>query len=143
MILTISSRVGVATLVAVTLMASVAVVDASAEVNLRLSAGYAQPTGDVGDQLLGPGADFGLSALALVGERGYVGVGIHLTAFSGQSVGPDDMEDVAINTEDYGSILVEFDNGTHGVMTVNQCAAGRKNRLYYEIDGAKPNPRTA
>ena len=32
-------------------------------------------------------------------------------------------------------MLLEFDDGAHGVMTVHQCAAGRKNRLYYEIDG--------
>ena len=46
------------------------------------------------------------------------------------------MEDVPIGTEDYASVLLEFDSGAHGVLTVNQCAAGRKNRLYYEIDGA-------
>ena len=44
---------------------------------------------------------------------------------------------VAIGTEDYASILLEFDSGAHGVMTVNQCAAGRKNRLFYEINGSK------
>jgi predicted dehydrogenase len=52
------------------------------------------------------------------------------------------MEDVEIGTEDYASVLLEFADpsggrGPHGVLTVNQCAAGRKNRLYYEIDGAK------
>jgi hypothetical protein len=51
-------------------------------------------------------------------------------------VSPEDLEDVKINTEDYGSILLEFDSGAHGSLTVNQCAAGRKNRLYVEIDGA-------
>ncbi len=33
-------------------------------------------------------------------------------------------------------MLLEFDSGMHGVMTVNQCAAGRKNRLAFEIDGS-------
>lgn len=60
-----------------------------------------------------------------------------VATYSGQELRPEDLEDVAIDTEDYGSILVEFDSGAHGVMTVNQCAAGRKNRLFYEIDGAK------
>lgn len=60
-----------------------------------------------------------------------------VATYSGQELKPEDLEDVAINTEDYGSILVEFDSGAHGVLTVNQCAAGRKNRLFYEIDGAK------
>ena len=56
--------------------------------------------------------------------------------YAGKVLAPEDLEDVEINTEDYASILLEFDSGAHGVLTVNQCAAGRKNRLYYEIDGA-------
>jgi predicted dehydrogenase len=56
--------------------------------------------------------------------------------YTGKVLKPEDLEDVPIETEDYGSILLEFDSGAHGVMTVNQCAAGRKNRLYFEIDGA-------
>ncbi len=61
---------------------------------------------------------------------------VEVATYSGQEGRAADLEDVPIGTEDYGSILVEFDSGAHGVMTVNQCAAGRKNRLYYEIDGA-------
>lgn len=61
---------------------------------------------------------------------------VEVATYSGQDARAADMEDVPIGTEDYGSILVEFDSGAHGVMTVNQCAAGRKNRLYYEVDGA-------
>jgi predicted dehydrogenase len=57
--------------------------------------------------------------------------------YAGKVLRPEDIEDVPIDTEDYGSILLEFDNGAHGSLTVNQCAAGRKNRLYYEIDGSK------
>src|SRR5688572_6981967 len=57
--------------------------------------------------------------------------------YAGKALRPEDLEDVAINTEDYGSILLEFDSGAHGVLTINQCAAGRKNRLYFEIDGSK------
>lgn len=56
--------------------------------------------------------------------------------YAGKVLAPEDLEDVPIDTEDYASILLEFDSGAHGVLTVNQCAAGRKNRLYYEIDGA-------
>lgn len=57
--------------------------------------------------------------------------------YAGKVLRPEDYEDAPIDTEDYGSILLEFDSGAHGVFTVNQCAAGRKNRLYYEIDGSK------
>jgi predicted dehydrogenase len=57
--------------------------------------------------------------------------------FTGQALRPEDLEDVPIQTEDYGSILIEFDSGAHGVFTVSQCAAGRKNRLYFNIDGSR------
>ncbi len=42
-----------------------------------------------------------------------------------------------IHTEDYATVLLRYSNGARGVMTVAQVCAGRKNRLYYEIDGAK------
>ncbi|WP_276353781.1 Gfo/Idh/MocA family protein [Cohnella caldifontis] len=42
-------------------------------------------------------------------------------------------EPVDVKTEDYGSVLVHFENGTQGVFTVSQVSAGRKNRLYFEI----------
>jgi predicted dehydrogenase len=42
-----------------------------------------------------------------------------------------------INTEDYATVLLRYSNGARGVMTVAQVCAGRKNRLYYEINGAK------
>jgi predicted dehydrogenase len=62
---------------------------------------------------------------------------VEVETYAGKVLRPEDLEDVPINTEDYGSILLEFDSGAHGVLTVNQCAAGRKNRLYFEIDGSK------
>lgn len=42
-----------------------------------------------------------------------------------------------IKTEDYATILLHFSNGGRGVLTVSQVSSGRKNRLYYEISGAK------
>ncbi len=48
-----------------------------------------------------------------------------------------DYEDIKINTEDYATVLLRFNNGAHGSMTVNQMAAGRKNRLTFEIYGTK------
>jgi predicted dehydrogenase len=61
---------------------------------------------------------------------------VEVETYAGKVLKPEEMEDVPIKTEDYASILLEFDSGMHGVLTVNQCAAGRKNRLYFEIDGA-------
>ncbi|MEI7844834.1 MAG: Gfo/Idh/MocA family oxidoreductase [Chloroflexota bacterium] len=46
-------------------------------------------------------------------------------------------EDKAVQTEDYGSILLRFENGAKGIFSVSQVSAGRKNRLFYEIDGSK------
>ncbi|MBI4603755.1 MAG: Gfo/Idh/MocA family oxidoreductase [Planctomycetes bacterium] len=57
--------------------------------------------------------------------------------YAGKVLKPEDYESQEIHTEDYASILLELSNGAHGVCTVSQVSAGRKNRLYYEIDGAK------
>jgi predicted dehydrogenase len=44
---------------------------------------------------------------------------------------------VIIATEDAGNVLLEFDNGARGVLTVSQVSAGRKNREMFEIDGSR------
>ncbi len=41
-----------------------------------------------------------------------------------------------IKTEDYAAILFRFENGARGVMTVSQVSSGRKNRLFFEINGS-------
>ena len=46
-------------------------------------------------------------------------------------------EDVPIQTEDYGSILLKFGGGRRGALTVSQMAAGRKNCIRFEISGTK------
>jgi len=45
--------------------------------------------------------------------------------------------DVRVTTEDYGSVLLRFENEMHGVLTLSQVSAGRKNRLVLEIDGSE------
>lgn len=57
--------------------------------------------------------------------------------YAGKELKPEDYEPRPITTEDYGTVLLNFENGAKGVFTVCQVAAGRKNRLYYEIDGSK------
>ena len=61
---------------------------------------------------------------------------VEMETYSGRELQPGEYEAMPINTEDYASVLLEFDSGAHGVMTVSQCAAGQKNRLSFEIDGA-------
>ncbi len=57
--------------------------------------------------------------------------------FTGKMLKPEDYKDVPISTEDYATILLRFDNGNKGVITVSQVSAGRKNRLSLEISGSK------
>jgi predicted dehydrogenase len=42
-----------------------------------------------------------------------------------------------IATEDYAGILLRFRGGARGALTVSQVSPGRKNRLAYELDGAR------
>lgn len=62
---------------------------------------------------------------------------VEAESFAGKTLRPDEYEEKPITTEDYASVLIEFDSGARGVFNVSQVSAGRKNRLYYEIDGAK------
>jgi predicted dehydrogenase len=51
--------------------------------------------------------------------------------------GPAPGDPVGIETEDFGSILLEFASGTVGAFNVSQVSPGSKNRLFFEIDAAK------
>jgi len=59
-----------------------------------------------------------------------------LETFAGKELNPDEYEERAITTEDYASILLRFDGGARGVLTVSQTAAGRKNHCGFEINGS-------
>jgi len=60
-----------------------------------------------------------------------------IETYSGKMLQPEDYAAVPINTEDYATVLLRFDNGNKGVITVSQVAAGRKNRGSLEIAGSK------
>ncbi len=57
--------------------------------------------------------------------------------FTGKLQTKSEYVDQMVNTEDYASILFQYEGGARGVMTVSQVSAGRKNRTYYEIDGSQ------
>ena len=59
-----------------------------------------------------------------------------IETYSGKLLKPEDYREVPIHTEDYASVLLRFDNGNKGVVTVSQVSAGRKNRLSLEIAGS-------
>ncbi|CAH0344554.1 Gfo/Idh/MocA family oxidoreductase [Bacillus sp. CECT 9360] len=62
---------------------------------------------------------------------------LNVATFDTQKASEEMYEDIPINTEDYASVLVRFEDGSRGVFTVSQISAGRKNRLSFEIDGSK------
>jgi predicted dehydrogenase len=60
-----------------------------------------------------------------------------LETFSGKMLKPEDYKEIPIGTEDYATVMLRFSGGARGVFTVSQVSAGRKNRIYFEIDGSK------
>ncbi len=60
-----------------------------------------------------------------------------LETYTGKMLQPSDYVDQPIYTEDYATILLHFEKGVRGVLTVAQVCAGRKNRLFFEISGSK------
>ena len=62
-----------------------------------------------------------------------------IETYSGKMLQASDYAEVPINTEDHATVLLRFDNGSKGSITVSQVSAGRKNRLNIEISGSKSN----
>ncbi len=60
-----------------------------------------------------------------------------IDTFGGKLLKPEDYVEQPIHTEDYATVLLRFENGARGALTVSQVSAGRKNRLFFEIDGSK------
>ncbi len=59
-----------------------------------------------------------------------------IDTFGGKMEVDMEYEEKPIHTEDYAAILFKFENGARGVMTVSQVSSGRKNRLFFEINGS-------
>jgi predicted dehydrogenase len=57
--------------------------------------------------------------------------------YSNTQLSAEDYTDQPIKTEDYAAILLHFENGAQGCVVLSQVSAGRKNRLFYEINGSK------
>lgn len=62
-----------------------------------------------------------------------------IETYSGKMLKMEDYQEVPINTEDHATVLLRFDNGSKGSITVSQVNAGRKNRLNLEVAGSKSN----
>jgi predicted dehydrogenase len=74
-----------------------------------------------------------LTTFIPVRKKPKVEVATYMTA----DLGPDDYEEVNIDTEDHGSLMVKFSNGAKGVFMFAQVCAGRKNHIRFEIFGSK------
>ena len=84
----------------------------------------------------------------ITGQR-IVSVMADLTTFIGTRMEPagpvesfatersDDAVSRPIETEDTASILLRFDRGARGAVSISQISPGRKNSLQYEIDGSE------
>ena len=57
--------------------------------------------------------------------------------FSGKTGDESALEPVSIATEDLGNILLRFDNGARGCLSVSQVMAGKKNCLRFDIGGSR------
>jgi predicted dehydrogenase len=57
--------------------------------------------------------------------------------FAGKLSHPDEYDEVAITTEDYGGVIFRMGGRARGAMTASQVSAGRKNRLAIEVYGTK------
>jgi predicted dehydrogenase len=54
-----------------------------------------------------------------------------------QNLKPQDYEDVNIDTEDHGTLMLRFSGGAKGVLIACQVCAGRKNYIHFEINGTR------
>jgi predicted dehydrogenase len=60
-----------------------------------------------------------------------------IETYAGKLLAPEDYDERPIQTEDFGAILLRLGDRARGALTINQVAAGRKNRLWLEIYGTK------
>jgi predicted dehydrogenase len=44
---------------------------------------------------------------------------------------------VAVETDDFGSVVLRFESGARGTFAVSQVSAGRKNHLWFQVDTAE------
>ena len=54
-----------------------------------------------------------------------------------QQAGSGPSDEVPITTDDYASILLHLENNVRGVVTVSQVSAGRKARLWFELNATE------
>ena len=62
---------------------------------------------------------------------------VAIETFAGKELLPDQYERVRIDSEDYGHILMQFEDGTKGMVCITHISAGRKNHIVFELNGTE------
>lgn len=62
---------------------------------------------------------------------------IAVETFAGKKLRAEDYEEIPIDTDDYGGVLLRLGERARGAFTVSQMSAGCKNRLQFEVFGTK------
>jgi predicted dehydrogenase len=57
--------------------------------------------------------------------------------FTGKKLNPEDYQEIPIDTDDYGTVLLHLGDRTRGNFAVSQMSAGCKNRFQFEIFGTR------
>lgn len=57
--------------------------------------------------------------------------------FTGKTLQPEDYEEIPIETEDFGAVMLRLGKRARGAYTVSQMSAGNKNRFQFEIYGSR------
>jgi predicted dehydrogenase len=60
-----------------------------------------------------------------------------IETFAGKTLQPNEYNEVAIKSEDFGAMMFAMGDNTRGSLTVSQVSGGRKNRLFIEVFGSK------
>jgi predicted dehydrogenase len=60
-----------------------------------------------------------------------------IETFAGKTLQPNEYDEVAIKSEDFGAMMFAMGDNTRGSLTVSQVSGGRKNRLFIEVFGSK------
>ncbi len=62
---------------------------------------------------------------------------VAVETFAGKTLRPEDYDEIPIDTDDFGAVLVRLGDRARGAFTVSQVSAGCKNRFQIEIFGTK------
>ncbi len=60
-----------------------------------------------------------------------------IETFAGKTLKPEDYQATAIDTDDFGAVLLHLGDRARGAFTVSQMSAGRKNMFTFDIFGTK------